>query len=176
MATVTKNTFVGNECKVEIFIDQTSPGNAPTNSDWTTASDDVHEIYVAQSVSCNASSDSKRIYGLNQRKPYGTKDGNIEYSWDISGLYTTTAYTDDGTTAVSYDILELIDKDGTGTKFAMLVTMQDASGDSTGVSGLKYIEMTGCSVEESNWDVSHDGDASISLSGMAEARTILASI
>jgi len=177
MAATTKETYRGSECKVEIFIDQDDPGAAPGSSltAWTDAitAGGVHEVFVAQSVEANASTEVTRINGMNQRRPYGTKEGNIDYTWSLDTLYTIDTYDDDGVTATSYDILELIDKDGEGSKFAMLITMQDASGDSSGASAVKYIELTGCNTEESNFSVGTDSDAGVSLSGAAEDRNIL---
>lgn len=165
MAIVTKNTFKGYECKVEIAIAADGSGALPTS--WGT---DTNILAVGKSVSCSGSADVEEIHGLNQQAPYTTKQGHLSWEWSVDSLYTTDVYqTEEETPTSEFDILQLLDS---GMKFAMKITLLDGAGDKDTSTEAASIELSGCTPEEDSFEVSDDGDATVSLSGKATGRVI----
>ena len=173
MATSSYTTFKGYECKVEIYIKTDGSGDEP--ADWSAQSDGMTVIAVGTGVTANASAEVDQIHGLNQRAPYCTKEGYIDYNWSIDTLYVVSTadaqytYDDDAVTPNEYDFLELISND---KKFAMLISLLDSEGEAAAVSTIMEISLANCSIESSDFEITRDGDATASLSGVAVSRTV----
>lgn len=147
-------TFNGKDVKVEMFIGLTVEGAIPEDQDVPTTWVDATAVAVGTDVSVNKSKEVSAKHGLNQQTPQLIKEGNITYDWSVGALYTVDA-------VEAKDLTEMIDA---GVTFAMKVTMFEADG-STEASA--YV-MSYCKCSTNNYEVSQDGDATVSMSGMCK--------
>lgn len=164
----TKKVYSGYNVKVDMIIrNELTAAPSATSTAWE---DSGSVLFVGTNFKSGASTEVTNKNGLGQQRPYATKQGYVGYTFSFDHLYTADAYPDDhSTTPVQYDPLELIDN---GLVLDLRVQLLDGIGEDSASTADIYIVLAGCNVESSDFEVGVDSDASGSMSGKAESRTI----
>lgn len=166
ISTTSKNVYSGYNVKIDMIVRENNT-SAPEGSsaEWDSSG---NVLFIGTNFRSSASADVTNKHGIGQQRPYDTKQSYLEYEFSIESMYTIDRYYTDSS-GNDYDILELIDNDAT---LDIRVSILDGIGEDTTASAVRYIVLEGCSLQTTDFEVGTDRDASCSLSGKAEGRTI----